>query len=137
MTRLLLRVVLSALAFLFVLPHIGGIQFHGNFVEAVGIGAGFALLTWLVGRIAAWLSAIFAVGTLGLGLLIVVPLWLFGFWALPGIALKVLADLAPAYLSVPTWGAALVGGLVMFFINLFTAEPRKTVVVVRKSDDER
>ena len=133
MARLLIRVALFALAIMFALPIINGIQFHGNFVEAIGLGAAFTLLSWFVARVAAWVSGFLAVVTLGIGLLIIVPLWLLGFWALPGIALKLMADMLPAYLTVASWKAALIGGVVMFFINLFTAEPKKTVVVVRRN----
>jgi len=136
MARLLIRVALFALAIMFVLPLISGIQFHGNFVEAIGLGAGFALLSWFVARAAAWVSGFLAVATLGLGLLILVPLWLFGFWALPGIALKLMADILPAYLTVASWKAALFGGVVMLFINLFTAERKKTIIVVRRRNDK-
>jgi len=125
MLKLVIRVLLFALAFLFVLPHINGIQFHGNFMEAVGLGAAFAIMSWLVGRVAGWLTAMFAVGTLGLGLLILVPMWLFGFWLLPVFALKLVAAVLPTYLTVSGWGPAILGGLVMLVISMFTAERRQ------------
>jgi len=125
MFKLLIRVLLFALAFLFVLPHINGIQFHGNFMEAVGLGAAFALMSWLVGRVAGWLTAVLAIGTLGLGLLVLVPLWLFGFWLLPVFALKLVAAVLPAYLTVSGWGPAILGGLVMLVISIFTAERKQ------------
>lgn len=137
--RLFIRVILNALAFLLVLPMISGITFNGNFVEAIGIGALFALMTWLVNKVAAWATAILGLATLGLALFILVPLWLFAaFWALPAAALMLIADILPGYLTVSGWGPAFLGGLVMFVIGLFTAEPRKRVVVrVRRDSDER
>jgi len=105
---------------MFVLPMINGIQFHGNFIQAIGIGAFFAIMLWLVGGAAELLTGVFAIGTLGLALLILVPMWVFGFWLLPAVALKLVADFMPAYLAVSGWGPAILGGLVMLFVNLLS-----------------
>lgn len=120
MKRLLLRILFSALALFFVLPMIQGIQFHGNFVEAVGMGAFFGIMLWATFGIAEFLSAALAVGTLGIGLLFIIPAWLFGFWLLPAIALKLVADVMPAYLTVAGWGPAIWGGLVLFVVQLLS-----------------
>lgn len=126
MTRLLVRILLSALAFLFVLPMIDGIGFHGNFVQAIGLGAFFALVSWLVGRAAAFLSAMLTVGTLGLALLVLVPLWFCAWWLLPMVTLRLVADIMPSYLTVAGWWPAFWGGLVMFLTSALTAEPKKS-----------
>ncbi len=119
--KLLIRVLLYALALFYALPAIiNGIAFHGNFFQAIALGAGFALMLWLVEVVASFLSGVFAVGTLGLGLLILVPMWLFGFWLLPAVALKYLSDLAPHYLTVSGWAPAIGGGIIMFLITMFT-----------------
>lgn len=130
---LLLRILLSALAVFFVLPMIDGITFHGNFIEAIGIGAFFALMLWVVAKLAQFLSAVFAVGTLGLGLLILIPLWVFGFWLLPAVALKLVADVMPAYLTVSGWWPAIWGGLVMLFVSAFSGG-FSVKVTTKKSD---
>lgn len=134
MARLIIRVLLSAFAFFFVLPMIDGIQFHGNFAHAVGLGAFFAIMTWVVGRVAGWLTAALAIGTLGLALFVLVPLWLLGWWLLPAVVLKLVAGIMPAYLTVSGWLPTILGGLVMLVIGMLTAEPRR-VVTVGKSDD--
>ncbi|MBX9668839.1 MAG: hypothetical protein K2X93_14535 [Candidatus Obscuribacterales bacterium] len=38
MTRYLIRLVLTASAFYFVFPKIPGVQFHGTFLHALGVG---------------------------------------------------------------------------------------------------
>ena len=120
MIKLIIRVLLTAVAFFFILPLISGISFHGNFVEAIGIGALFAVMTWVVGKAIGMASTVFAVGTLGLGLLILIPLFLFGFWLVPALVLKLTASIAPAYLTVSGWGPAIWGGLVLLVVNMLT-----------------
>jgi hypothetical protein len=66
-------------------------------------------------------SAILAFGTLGLALLFLVPMWLFGFWLLPAVALKLLAGLMPSYLTVSGWTPAILGGLIMLIIGIVTS----------------
>ena len=76
MTRYLIRLALIAGAFYFILPAIPGIQFHGNFLYALGAGVLFAFLGWVVETIAIALTALLTIGTLGLGLLVLIPAWL-------------------------------------------------------------
>ena len=121
MVRLLIRVVLSALAFIYVLPMISGIQFHGGLVAAMGMALFFGIMVWLVDAAAIALSALITVGTLGLALLWLIPLWLLGFWILPAVALKLVSDFMPSYLSVTGWIPAILGSLVLMFISLITS----------------
>jgi uncharacterized membrane protein YvlD (DUF360 family) len=121
MTNFLIRLVLIAGAFYFVLPMIQGIQFHGSFVHAIVAGFIFALVGWGCETLAIILSTVLAIGTFGLALLILIPAWMLGFWLLPAIALKVLADMMPATLTISGWGPAIWGGLVMLFIGIITS----------------
>jgi hypothetical protein len=132
MIKLLWRVLISALAIFFVLPMIDGIQFHGNFFHAMAIGAFFALMTWAVARGAMWLTAILGVVTLGLGLFILIPMWVFGWWLLPAVALKLVAYVMPAYLSVAGWPAAIFGGLVMLVVGFLSGGASFTVKTKRE-----
>ena len=118
--RQLIRLILITLAFEFIFPHIEGIQVHGSFVHLFVAALFFALLGWLVEIIAVAVSAIVTVGTLGLALLIIAPLWLVGFWIIPAFVLKLLADLMPTYLTIHGWMAAILGGLVMLVIGVVT-----------------
>jgi uncharacterized membrane protein YvlD (DUF360 family) len=121
MTNLLIRLVLIAGAFYFVLPMIQGIEFHGSFVHAIVAGFIFALVGWGCETLAIILSTVLAIGTFGLALLILIPAWMLGFWLLPAVALKVLADMMPATLTISGWGPAIWGGLVMLFIGVITS----------------
>ncbi len=135
MSRILLRVGLSALAIFFLFPMIDGISFNGNIVEAVGLAFFFTLLGWLVEVAALWLSGVLAIGTFGLALLFLIPLWIFGFWLLPAVALKLLANLMPMYLTVTGWLPAILGGLALLFIEFITGGHKR--ITVRRGPPRR
>lgn len=121
MLRYLIRLVLIAGTFYFIFPMIPGVQFHGNFVHALGAGILFAVLGWVVEAVAIAISAILTIGTLGMALLILIPLWVLGFWLLPALVLRYVADFMPATLSFTGWEPAILGGLVMLFVGIITS----------------
>jgi hypothetical protein len=120
MNRFLVRVLLMACAFYFLLPVIGGISFHGTFLQALGVGLLFGLLAWVLEVVAIAVSAMLAISTFGVALLILIPLWVVGYWLFPALVLKLLADLLPAYLTVSGWGPAILGGLVLLVVGVIT-----------------
>lgn len=121
MTRYLIRLVLNASAFYFILPMIPGVHFHGNFIYALLAGTLFAFLGWIVEFAAIALSAILTLGTLGMALIVLIPAWLFGFWLLPAVVLRLVADFMPATLTFSGWMPAIEGGLIMLFIGIATS----------------
>ena len=121
MLRFILKLVFTALVFTSILPLIPGIVFHGNFLTAIFLAFFFGIMLWLVDLLAMMVSTMLTIGSLGLALLILVPLWIFGFWLLPAVALKLLADFFPGYLTVTGWLPAVLGGLVMLFIGVLTS----------------
>lgn len=122
MLRLIVRIFLSALAFIYVLPMIQGISFHGNFMAAVGISIIFAVMLTVVELLALAISAVLTVSTLGLALLWLIPLWILGFWVLPAVALMLVADFMPTYLTVSGWIPAILAGLVMMSVGMATSK---------------
>ena len=122
MKRLLFRVILSMLAFSFVLPMIPGIDFHGKFVAALFLSVVFGLMLWLVEALAVTLAALWTLSTFGLALLWLIPLWVIGFWLLPALALLLTAQMLPQYFSVSGFFPAALAGLVMLFIGVVTSE---------------
>ncbi len=128
MTRFLLRLGLSACAFYFLFPLIPGVQFHGSFIHALLAGTLFSILGWIVELLAVALSAFLTITTLGMALIVIIPAWLFGFWLLPAIALRVVADLMPATLAFTGWIPSIVGGLIMLCIGLITGADMHTRV---------
>ena len=121
MNRWIIRILATAFACAYIFPKIDGISFTGAFFpDGVVYGVLFAITAWIVTRIFQWASVAFSIGTLGAGLLIVVPLWLFGFWLLPAVQLMVCAWLFPANLAVNSWFGAIVAGLILMFINGLT-----------------
>ena len=121
MKRQLLRVLLIALALYFIFPHIDGIHVYGSFMHVFIAAIAFAFLGWLVESLAILLSALWAITTLGLALIVLVPVWLLGFWLLPAFVLKLLSHFMPTYINIFGWVPAIIGGLVMLFIGIITS----------------
>jgi hypothetical protein len=116
---------------MFLLPLIPGISIHGNFLVAACLAIFFSLMTWLVEIIAMALAAYLTISTLGLALLVLIPMWILGFWLLPAVALKLVGDFMPHYLMVAGWVPAIFGGLVLLVIGMITGsltDLRKTYV---------
>jgi|AGTN01.1.fsa_nt_gi Membrane protein of unknown function. len=121
MTRYLIRLVLIASAFYFLFPMIPGVHFEGNFIYALLAGALFAFLGWIVEFVVIAGSTILTVGTLGLALIVLAPAWIFGFWLLPALVLRLVADVMPSTLSFSGWMPAIWGGLIMLLIGIATS----------------
>jgi len=120
MINFLIRVTLLACVFYFAFPRIHGIEFHGTFLHAAVVGLVFAFVGWALESLAIAATAIMAIGTLGLALIVLVPAWILGFWILPAIALKLVAQFMPASLTIDGWMPAIWGGLVMLAVGLIT-----------------
>lgn len=120
MQSFLLRLGLSACAFYWLFPMIPGVQFHGNFIHALLAGTLFAIMGWIVEFFAVLISTLLTITTLGTALIILIPAWLFGFWLLPAVALRMTADFMPATLAFTGWIPAIIGGLIMMLIGVIT-----------------
>ncbi|MBS1995937.1 MAG: hypothetical protein JSS86_06485 [Cyanobacteria bacterium SZAS LIN-2] len=113
MTKLALRVLLTAFFLVFVLPLVPGAHFTGGFwPEGVAYGVLMAAVTWAFGIAIAF----FTIGTLGLGAILLI----FGFWLIPAMQLQLLAYYFPQNLAFDSWGSAILAGLVMMVINILT-----------------
>lgn len=120
MKEVLLKLVLTSLAFMFVLPAIPGIAFHGGFGTAFLMSLLFGIMLWVVDLIALALCTFFTITSFGLALLWLIPLWIFGFWLMPAFALKLVSDLAPSYLTIHGFLPAIYAGLIMLVIGILT-----------------
>ncbi len=118
--RFILKLVLTALVFMFVLPMIQ-VDFHGSFLNALLLAFVFGIMVWLVDLVAVTLSTMLTIGSLGLALIWLIPLWVFGFWLLPAVALKLVAHFFPTYLTIIGWWPAIWGGLLMLFVGVITS----------------
>jgi uncharacterized membrane protein YvlD (DUF360 family) len=125
MIRFIARLLLTAAVFAFILPMIPGIDFHGNFGAAIVAALVFGILGWLVDLVAKLVTGILTITTLGLGLLVLIPLWILGFWILPAVALRLVADAMPNYVHVHGWIPAIEGGLVMLVLGAVTSQRPK------------
>lgn len=125
MRRFILRLLLVACAFDFVLPLIPGFTFKGDFLHAILVGVMFSVIAWVVEFLAVTISTMMTISTLGLALLLIIPLWIVGFWLLPAVILKLTADALPAYLSIKGWLPAILGGFVMLIVGGLTSDGSK------------
>lgn len=120
--RLIIRLVLTALAFTTVLPIIPGISFHGNFLAALGISIVFGLMLWAVELVISGIAAVWTIGSLGLALLWLIPAWLFGFWLLPAVALMLTASMFPDHLVINGFLPAALAGIALLLVGLLTSK---------------
>ncbi len=116
----LIRLVLLALAFEFVMPMIGGIRVHGGFLTSLCLALLFSILGVVVSWVAVALSAFLAITSLGMALIVLIPLWILGFWLLPAYTLMLTASIMPQYLTVAGWWPAILGGLITLVIGVIT-----------------
>lgn len=121
MTRQIIRLLLIAATFYFVFPMIPGIEVHGSFAHVLLAALVFAVLGWIVETLAIAMSAIATITTLGMALLVLIPLWVLGFWLIPAFVLKLLSDLMPSYMSISGWTPAVLGGLLMLVVGMITS----------------
>lgn len=114
MYQFLARVLINGLLLAFILPALlPSIAFHGAFwPEGVVAGALFALV--VVG--VELLLNVFGLVTLGIGFILRWLLW----FVVPALQLLAMAHWFPQYLTVGSFGAALLGGFVLMIVNGLT-----------------
>ncbi len=122
MIKFIIRILLSALAIMYVLPVLRGVQFHGDFLIACGLGIFFSILLALVEVVAAFLSTIWTLSTFGLALLFLIPMRLFCFWVLPTVSLLLMAHFLPKVLSISNWFSAGIAAVILLIIGLITRD---------------
>jgi uncharacterized membrane protein YvlD (DUF360 family) len=113
MIKIAFRIALTALVFTFIFPMISGVHFTGEFWPQ-GIAYGFLMAA--VAYLFSYVVGLFIVATLGIGAIFV----LFGFWLIPAIELQILAHFFPQNLAFDSWGSAILAGLLLMVINIFT-----------------
>jgi uncharacterized membrane protein YvlD (DUF360 family) len=100
------------------LPAIPGFEFTGDLSNAAVMALAFSTIYWLLDKAAAATATLLSIATLGLALLILVPLWIVGFWVVPAVALKLVASVMPNNLHISGWYPAIIGSLLMVFVNI-------------------
>ncbi|MBX9686412.1 MAG: phage holin family protein [Candidatus Obscuribacterales bacterium] len=120
--RLIIRLLLSALAFTSILPLIPGIQFHGGFMTALLLSIVFGLMLWAVEVLALAIAAIWTIGSFGLALLWLIPLWVVGFWLLPCLSLMLTASVLPQFLSISGFIPAALAAFPLLCVGLLTSK---------------
>lgn len=114
MTQFLARVLINGLLLAFVLPKLlPTIAFHGHFWPE-GVIAGFLFAIVVVG--VDLLLYLFGVLTLGIGFVLRWLLW----FVVPALQLLAMAHWFPEYLTISTFGSALLGGVVLMVVNALT-----------------
>ena len=118
--RFLFNLLLTAAAITFIFPHIEGVSFAGSLPAALGIAFVFTGSLWVVKQVARALALSLGLTALLPGLLVLIPLAVFGMWALPAAELMMFSSFSSAALSVDGWVTAFLAGLVLFLINSTT-----------------
>ena len=113
MIKIAFRIALTALVFTFIFPMINGVHFTGEFWPQ---GIAYGLLMAAVAYLFTYVVGLFIVATLGIGAIFV----LFGFWLIPAIELQILAHFFPQNLAFDSWGSAILAGLLLMVVNIFT-----------------
>jgi uncharacterized membrane protein YvlD (DUF360 family) len=132
MLKFLLKTIATALAFIYILPALPGIEFKGGFIDAAILAIVFACLLWVVEALAMMIATVWTISTLGLALLILIPLWIFGFWLFPALALELVAFVAPDHLTVHGFLPPILGGLTMMVISMLTGGLSATIKCLNK-----
>ncbi len=133
MLKFLLKTIASALAFIYILPALPGIEFKGGFIDAAILAIVFAFLLWVVEVVAMMIATVWTISTLGLALLVLIPLWIFGFWVFPALALELVAFVAPGHLSIHGFLPPILGGLTMMIISMLTGGLNATIKCLDKA----
>ncbi len=79
------------------------------------------------------IATVWTISTLGLALLILIPLWIFGFWLFPALALELVAFVAPDHLSIHGILPPILGGLTMMIISMLTGGLSATLKCLDKT----
>lgn len=122
MTDFLLEVLLIAVVFHVVLPKIPGASFSGSFFAALVWAFVFTFILSLVEIGIAFAALAFGLATLGFGFVLVIFAFLLGFWLVPAIALKAMANLFPAVFTFRTWRAAILAGLCILAVEMVVGD---------------
>lgn len=126
MIRFILNVLLTALAFSFLMPLLGGIHFSGSFGNAIVYSLLLGLVSIVVNIALLAATAAFGIATAGAGAVLMFFLYLLGFWLIPAIQLEVLAWWFPKHLQIDSFGYAILGSLILMVINFLTKAPKKS-----------
>ena len=111
---LIIQILINAALITFLFPRFKGFKFDGHF----GHGLLYALGLELMGILFAMGLMFFALATLGLGLIVLVPLLLLGFWLISAIELKMLAFFFPQRLAIDGWLPAILAGLCLMVVSM-------------------
>lgn len=135
MIRMLIRIALKALAFMYVLPMIPGIQYHGTFLEAAAIAAVFSVLLRVVEWVVLFFATMWTLATFGLALLVLIPLWIVSFWAFPAVALLVVSSVWPDHLTINGFVPLLEGSFVLLIVSMVTGGITDMLKTARRDRD--
>lgn len=112
--RIVLRVFLVAIALAYVLPHVSGLSFRGEWWAAFAASAVFNLVFWGLECLLAVVVVGVNIGTLGLGGVIAASLKFVATILSPVVALVSTSQMLPGCLKIVSYfPGALSGGLIL------------------------
>lgn len=122
MSNFVIELLLIAVVFHVILPKIAGASFNGSFWTALVWALVFTFILSLVELAIAFAALAFGLATLGFGFIPVIFAFLLGFWLIPAIALKTMANLFPSVFTFQTWRAAILAGLCILAVEMMVGE---------------
>lgn len=112
--KLLARVALVALTLCYVMPHLQGLKFRGDFWAALMTSTVFNLALWGLECLLAVVVFGINISTLGLGAFLAAGVKFIALLTAPSFALIGTAEVLPKFLNIPQYfPGAFVGGLVI------------------------
>lgn len=122
----IIRLVLTALFFAFLLPLIPGVNVTNGFWAIVGLAFAYRIATFVMQIVCFAISALATLFTAGLALILVIPAYVISFWLLPTLTLSALAHFMPGHLHFHDWIATSLAGLVMFALHFVIDRSKKS-----------
>ncbi|MBX9570113.1 MAG: hypothetical protein K2X77_14530 [Candidatus Obscuribacterales bacterium] len=117
--RFLLSLLLTTTAVIFILPYLPGVAFGGSLFSGTLIALLLVGSIWFFKQVARAFALSLGLTAPVPGLLVQVPLAVFGMWLLPAAELVMVASLTEQ-LVLQSWTSAITAGLVLLLINAST-----------------
>lgn len=135
--RLVVRIILTAVAVGLVLPLVPGFEFHGDLTTTIGFAVLISVTTWAISSLAGLLYMVVGTMTLGCGCLILFPIMLFQGFLVPLGGFLVMARIFPEQLTLTGAAALIFPSLVVWMINMLTYDYSETLRVLSSSSSSQ
>jgi hypothetical protein len=120
MVRVIIRILLTALAIIYLFPLLPGTEFNGNLFSAFIIAAFFCLLLAFLEVLSTLFAGSLTLSSLGNAILVIIPVRILFFWVLPTLSLLLIVHSFPGLITMHNPIYAAVASLTLLAIALLT-----------------